>query len=146
MAIARRKRRKIVVDRRLFLWSLHEEDVNELHIVSDDKHLNLRYGWQHALPPGERYVDVMGPGFNGLPPGLHGWIRVKAPDWTDPSYAGSPAFVRKIIQWALEPKTRVIFKQLPEHFSTHVVTAAPWNLGLLTFTASPGDTRTFDAT
>lgn len=139
MAATHKKRRKIHVDGRLFLWSLHEEDVNELHIVSDDKRLNLRYGWQHSLPPGERYVDVLGPGFNGLPSHLHGWIRVKAPDWPDATYAGSPSFVRKVILWALEPKSHVAFKRLPAHFSTHVLTASPWGHGIYTFSDSPGE-------
>ena len=41
-------RRKIMVDGEQFLWSIHEEDVNTLHVVSRDKRLNLRFGWQHA--------------------------------------------------------------------------------------------------
>ena len=67
MPASSKKRRKLTIDGRLFLWSLHEEDVNSLHVVSADKRLNLRYGWQHALPSHERYVDVMGPDFEGLP-------------------------------------------------------------------------------
>ena len=102
MAVSRKGRRRIIVGGRLFMWSLHDEDINQLHVVSDDKLINLRYGWQHSLPLGERYVDVLGSGFAGLPAGLRGWARVLAPDWPDASYAGSPAFVRKLILWALE--------------------------------------------
>lgn len=138
MPATHKKRRKIIVEGRLFLWSLHDEDVNLLHVVSDDKRLNLRYGWQHSLPPAERYVDVMGPGFNGLPEGLHGWIRVRAPDWTGANHEGSPRFVRTLILWALQPKPEVVFKQLPAGFSTHILTASPWGPGLPTFTSSPG--------
>ena len=127
----------------LFLWSLHDEDVNTLHVVSHDKKLNLRYGWQHSLPPGERYVDVLGPRFNGLPEGLAGWVRVKAPEWGEANCEGSPRFVRTLILWALEPKDEVVFKQLPPAFSTHVLTAAPWAGGLLTFSSSPGELRTY---
>ena len=146
MAVTHKNRRKIDVNRRQFFWSLHDEDVNQLHIVSDDKRLNLRYGWQHSVPPGERYVDVLGPGFNGLPPDLHGWVRVKAPDWPDATYAGSPSFVRKVILWALEAKRQVIFKRLPAHFSTHILTAAPWSHGIYTFNDSPGELETSEGT
>jgi len=143
MPASAQNRRKLTIDGRLFFWSLHEEDINALHIVSADKRLILRYGWQHSLPSGERYVDVMGPDFNGLPSGLQGWIRVLAPDWDDASYVGSPRFVRKLILWALQPKPTVVYKQLPETLSTHASTAAPWGPGLLTFSSSPGDQKTY---
>lgn len=138
-----KNRRRITVAGELFLWSLHDEDANTLHVVSHDKKLNLRYGWQHSLPPGERYVDVLGSRFNGLPEGLSGWVRVKAPDWVDASYEGSPRFVRTLILWALEPKGEVVFKPLPEAFSTHALTASPWAGGVPTFSSSPGEPRTY---
>ena len=74
MGAATKRRRKIAVADEQFLWSIHEADLNTAHIVSRDKRLNLRFGWQHANPPGESFVDVMGDRFIGLPPGLHGWV------------------------------------------------------------------------
>jgi hypothetical protein len=142
MGATHRKRRRITVDGELFLWSLHEEDLNTLHVLSQDKQLNLRYGWQHSLPPEERYVDVMGRRFAGLPPGLPGWIRVQAPDWTGFTYEGSPRFVRVLIRWALAPKPEIVYKLLPPGYSTHILLGSPWGLGIPTFHSSPGEART----
>ena len=132
-------RRRIVVQGEVFYWSVHDEDLNTIHLVSADKRLILRYGagWQGALPPGERYVDVMGPRFAGLPGGCGGWYRVLAPDWENESF--SRHFVRKLVLWALESKQEVVFKRLPHGYSTDLVTAAPWGPGLPTFTSSPGE-------
>jgi hypothetical protein len=143
MPATRKHRRKLTIGGRLFLWSLHEDDLNDLHVVAENKRLNLRYGWQHALPPDERYVDVMGPDFHGLPPNLAGWTRVRCPEWDDSSYVGSPRFVRKLVLWALQPKTEVVYKELPPGYSTHVVTGSPWGPGLPTFSSSPGEARTW---
>ena len=142
MPASSKKRRKLTVDGRLFLWSLHEDDINELHVVSHDKRLNVRYGWQHSLPPHERYADVMGPDFAGLPAGLSGWVRVLCPDLDGDTYAGSPRFVRQLILWALQPKAEVVYKELPPGYSTHVMTASPFGPGLPTFSSSPGDQKT----
>ena len=143
MGAANKGRRRIVVDGEQFLWSLHEEDVNTVHVVSRDKRLILRFGWQHANPPGESFVDVMGDRFVGLPPGIHGWVRVQAPDWRDHPSSIEPRMVRTLIQWALQPKDQVVYKVLPPGFSTHVVTAAPWNGGIPTFSATPGPEKTY---
>lgn len=130
MAARTRKRRRIVIEGELFLWSAHEGDVGFLHVVAADKRLNLRYGWQHwRLPDGERYVDVMGPRFAGLPPGRHGWLRVQAPTWSDENPI-TPGFVRKLVLWALQPKPHVAYKVLPGGVIPD---------GMQSFSASPGD-------
>jgi len=128
-----------------FLWSLHEEDLNYLHIVSQDKRLNLRYGWQHSLPPGESFVDVLGSRFVGLPLDVHGWVRIQAPAWPDADNLASPRLVRALIEWALAPKEHVVYKELPAGFSTHASTAAPWAGGLPTFSSSPGHLKMYRA-
>ena len=143
MGAATKGRRSIVVAGEQFLWSVHEDDANTVHVVSRDKRLNLRFGWQHANPPGESFVDVLGDRFVGLPPGLQGWVRVQAPDWRDHPSMLSPRVVRTLIQWALADKNEVVYKVLPTGFSTHVVTAAPWNGGIPTFSAAPGQEKTY---
>ncbi len=146
MGAAIKGRRKIIVGGEQFLWSIHEDDVNTLHVVSRDKRLNLRFGWQHANPPGESFVDVMGSRFVGLPADLSGWVRVQAPDWRNhPSFI-APSLVRTLIHWALAPKDQVVYKELPAGFSTHVTTAAPWAGGMPTFSSSPGLTKTHAGT
>lgn len=141
MPASLKKRRRITVDGRLFLWSLHGEDLNELHVVSHDKRLNLRYGWQHGLPPHERYVDVMGPDFTGLPAGLAGWVRVLCPDLSGDTYTGSPRFVRQLILWALRTKAEVVYKELPPGYLTHILMGSPFGPGLPTFSSSPGERK-----
>lgn len=144
MGAATKKRRRIIVNGERFMWSVHEDDVNTIHVVSRDKRLNLRFGWQHANPPGESFVDVMGDRFVGLPSQLPGWVRVQAPDWRDhPSFL-SPRMVRTLIQWALAPKEQLVYKVLPHGFSTHVLTAAPWAGGIPpSFSTSPGQPKTY---
>jgi hypothetical protein len=143
MGAATKRRRKLVIDGETFLWSIHDDDVSTLHVVSPDKRLHLRYGWQHANPDGESFVDVRGERFVGLPPGISSWVRIQAPDWReDPSFH-SPRLVPRLLQWALAPKSQVVYKQLPAGFSTHVLTAAPWTGGIPTFSSSPGQVQTY---
>jgi len=78
------------------------------------------------------------------PSGISGWVRVQAPGWRDHPSSLSPRMVRTLIQWALAPKEHVVFKVLPPGFSTHLITAAPWNGGIPTFSATPGQEQTYE--
>lgn len=143
MGAATKGRRTITIAGERFLWSLHEEDLNYLHIVAHDKRLNLRYGWQHGLPAGESFVDVLGSRFEGLPSGIQGWVRIQSPSWPDIDNLASPRLVRALIEWALAPKEHVVYKELPAGFSTHASTASPWAGGPPTFSSSPGHPKVY---
>ena len=102
MAIARRYRRKLVVDGRAFFWCVRDTDADDwygltLTVVSEDKRFLVHY--RLGQPDGHRYLIVIGPEFPTLPPSGN-WRRVLCPEWQRGSGI-QPADVRRLIDWCL---------------------------------------------
>src|SRR5262249_40347590 len=107
MGAATKRRRRIIINDRLFLWYVRGDEAKVyqrqdpypvllyivLHIVSEDKHFNVQYLTNQCLlqPPYIPNVLVVGREFPGLTKSA-GWQRVAAPRWEDDSV--SPRLVR----------------------------------------------------
>ena len=118
MAVARKWKRKITVNERLFWWYIKEwEDrcgLPHLFVLSPDKHFMVayqlsqielfRFSSNENLTP---FVIVMGKEFGALPE-AGCWRRVRLPglDWDDVNIA--PAFVRKFIEWCLDENKEAV--------------------------------------
>lgn len=117
MAGALKRKRKIVVGARAFYWSVKDDPdgpLARLSILSPDKrfivHYTLGQSRAHALGWAEEwrppFVEVSGSEFGGLEPaGV--WRRVRTPAWGDDT-AVTPAFVRRLIEWCLDPEKEVV--------------------------------------
>ena len=117
MAVARRKKRKILVNGRVFFWYIKGDAYSPfvvLHILSPDKtfiiNYTLRQSKSHALswtnewlPP---FVVVLGGEFGGLK--MSGcYRRVRLPEWEEDIVA-TPSFVRRLIEWCLDENREII--------------------------------------
>jgi hypothetical protein len=102
MAISTKKRRKIQLDGRPFIWwvapDLESAGVPTLHICSSDKRFHVHYplGPETAL----RHLVVLGPEFPPLQDAGGCRVRVRAPAWEDQII--TPAVVRQIVAWGLD--------------------------------------------
>jgi hypothetical protein len=101
MAIRKKKRRKITVNKRPFTWWVSEDQDSPdivLRIFSEDKKFIVSY--QLNQPDTQRFLIVLGKEFPGLSNAGSGWIRVKCPKWETDSTI-TPAIVRHVIKWCL---------------------------------------------
>lgn len=100
MTICRKKRRRIVVNGREYLWYVapdpDEFDVPTLTVVSSDRRLFLRYS---LLQAEERHVVVIGPEFRGVEVGGT-WRRFRCPAFGTLETI-APGDVRQVIEWAI---------------------------------------------
>ena len=121
MGIAKKKRRKIVVNGRDFFWYIAEDDdsfpptvlnnlheVNDLHalnVISEDKKFIVRYHLGQENPD-TRHLTVIGEEFAGQ--NYHGsWRRFKCPRWGSRDTV-TPKDVRGLIEWCLEENKEII--------------------------------------
>lgn len=107
MAITTKRRRKIEVDGRAFVWWVTpDDDSNEmlLRISSTDKQLLLCYviGQEGETP----LVTVLGRELPPLTDAGGRWIRLRTPRWDDSVV--TPKLVRTILLWALDPFKEVV--------------------------------------
>jgi hypothetical protein len=121
MGAAKKNRRRITVNNRLFLWSLSDlisiidkdnpkQEIlayATLHIVSHDKRLIAEYGLGSGPALRERYLTVISPTFPGLSHKNPGPIYLRTPRWTDDDIV-SPAFVRRVIEWCLDENKTIL--------------------------------------
>lgn len=111
LAVAKKHKRKIVIDGQLYFWSVREDfehiDVGTdktLTIVSDDKKFLVKYpldqkGWQN-------FIVVLGGQFGGGGEFGGCWKRVICPKW-ETTEAITPKTVRDVIVWSLSHKANV---------------------------------------
>lgn len=114
MGVLKKGRAKLVVDGRLYLWWVCEDEDSPghlLHVRSDDRRFAITYALDQSraeLPP--PFITVLGREFPGLPDAGGCRIRVRCPRWSDDS-AITPGFVRRLIDWCMgdeaRPLTRV---------------------------------------
>lgn len=113
MATAEKKRRKIIVGERRFLWYVAEDvdgfpptvdgNLYALNIVSEDKRFIVRYHLGQSDSE-RRHITVIGPEFgNRTNPGC--WRRYLCPHWSS-DRGVAPAMVREIIEWCLGTRLR----------------------------------------
>ena len=110
MAVALKKKRKIVVQGRTFYWCVKDDPdglFRKLSILSPDKKFIVQYALcrseSHWHPP---FVEVLGSEFGGLE-SAGVWRRVRTPTWDD--YTGiTPGFVRRFIEWCLDSEKEVV--------------------------------------
>jgi hypothetical protein len=93
MAVATKGKRKIIVDGRIFWWSVSDDRellywknpagsvgiiILLLTIVSDDKKFLVKYALCQSETPSAYipHIVVLGTEFGGLPPSHQGWTRV----------------------------------------------------------------------
>jgi hypothetical protein len=107
MAIATKRRRKIEVDGRAFVWWVTPDDESNemlLRISSTDKQLLLCYIIDQ--PDESRHVIVLGRELPPLTDAGGRWIRLHTPRWDDRIV--TPKLVRTILLWALDPFKEVV--------------------------------------
>jgi hypothetical protein len=101
MAIRKKKRRKITVNKRQFIWYVNDDQDSAdkvLRIFSDDKKFMVSYHLDQ--PDAQRFLIVLGKEFPGLANAGHTWKRVRCPKWESDSTV-TPAIVRQVIKWCL---------------------------------------------
>jgi hypothetical protein len=117
MAIAVKKKRKIIINDRIFYWCVKKDSDSaslQLHISSLDKKFLIHYnlgqtkGYASAslrdqLAP---FVVVLGSEFGGLQPAGF-WRRVRGPVLDDDAIM-TPHFVRRLIEWCLDEHKEVV--------------------------------------
>ncbi|GAA5123930.1 hypothetical protein JIN84_11995 [Luteolibacter yonseiensis] len=114
MGVSKKNRRKIIVEQREFYWYVCEDvddfpeaatgDLRVVNILSEDKTFIVRYHIGQSVPE-LRHVTIIGHEFGGgMEPGS--WRRFLCPDWC-PGLIVNPAVVRRIIEWCLDPVSRI---------------------------------------
>ncbi len=113
MGIAKKRKRKIIVNDSEFYWYVAEDyeslDLGTIHaltIASDDKKFIVKYPVQQKNGT-HRFLIVLGKKFGGTGKWGDSWQRVKCPIW-EVSECISPKIVREIILWSLSKK-EIIF-------------------------------------
>ena len=98
MAVATKRRRKITVADRRYIWFVCEDDEGMvLHVVSADKKFIAQY--QLVQPKGVEYIVILGRRFAGAKTGGP-WKRFRCPRFATP--AVTPGAVRQLIEWCLD--------------------------------------------
>lgn len=108
MAVRKKKRRKITVNKRSFTWWVSEDQDSPdivLRIFSDDKKFIISY--QLNQPEAQPFLIVLGKEFPGLVNAGSGWTRVRCPKWESDSVV-TPATVRQVIKWCLYEERSLI--------------------------------------
>lgn len=101
MAITTKKRRKLVINNRRFIWYIKDDSDSAgfvLHVISEDKNFIVAYHLHQ--PESTRYLIILGQEFPGLSDAGGNWIRVRCPQW-EMNHIITPASVRRLIEWCL---------------------------------------------
>jgi hypothetical protein len=99
MAINKKKRRKITVNKRQFFWWVSDDYDSAdmiLRVYSEDKNFIISYHLEQ--PEAQQFLIVLGKEFPGL--AGSGWRRIRCPRWESDG-AITPAAVRQLIKWCL---------------------------------------------
>jgi hypothetical protein len=100
MGISTKSRRKLIVDRRSYVWYVKEDEDSPdyvLHVLSDDKqfiiqfHLGQHDETCHLTVIGSDFKRVIGTGSS--------WRRFRCPEWRSENGAITPKNVRNLIEW-----------------------------------------------
>jgi hypothetical protein len=106
MGVSSKKRRKIVVNGRNFVWRVIDKLPGySLQVISEDKHFIVEYPWMSYDP--FSYLEVIGKEFPGLPKAGQCVERVHCPQFGDLD-AITPGMVRRLIDWALFSERKLI--------------------------------------
>ncbi|HZS05141.1 MAG TPA: hypothetical protein VFD58_09930 [Blastocatellia bacterium] len=106
MGVATRKRRKIVVNGRKFVWQVIDRMPGYvLQVISEDKHFLVEYPLGNHDP--YCLLDVMGGELPGLPDAGHCTLRIHCPQFGDERSATSST-VRRLIEWCLYSERKLI--------------------------------------
>jgi hypothetical protein len=100
MGVATKRRRKITVKARQYLWFVAEDDDGAgmvLHVTSTDKQFIAHY--QIGQSEGEAYIVILGQRFAGANTGGP-WRRFLCPRFV--AGAATPQSVRELIEWCLD--------------------------------------------
>ena len=112
MAVAKKNKRKILVDEGTYYWYVRDDDLDHMEvgttksltIVSEDKRFLVTYPLdQHGE---HNFIVVVGQRFGGTGDFGGTWQRVVCPRW-DFGGAVTPALVRQIVLWALTDKENI---------------------------------------
>jgi hypothetical protein len=101
MAIRKKKRRTLTLNKRRFIWWLSDDPDSPdvvLRVYSEDKRFIVSYHLDQ--PDTQRFVIVLGKEFPGLVQAGSRWIRLRCPKWETDSTM-TPAAVRQLIKWCL---------------------------------------------
>lgn len=107
MAVSTKRKRKIQVGERGFVWWIAPDDDSDdllLHICSADSRFRVHYVL--GQPDDRRYLVVIGPEFPPLRDTVGNWIHLGTPVWVDAIV--TPGLVRQIIEWCLESSKEII--------------------------------------
>ena len=107
MAISAKRRNKITVNQRQYVWYVKLCDDNNghtLHVISEDKRFIVQYDFVN--PSGRHFITVMGKEFNSLAPSPYR-RRFRCPQW-DIDGVITPARVRELIEWSARNGTTLI--------------------------------------
>jgi hypothetical protein len=110
MGIAKKRRKKIIVEGRTYLWWVQDDrDSNDmvLHVASQDKAFLVQYHLNQ--PEHTRHLIILGRTFAGVPDAGGPWVRVLCPCW-ETAGAIRPSAVQQLIDWASDAsqtRTRV---------------------------------------
>lgn len=101
MAIRKKKRRRLTLNKRQFIWWVSDDKDSPdavLRIFSEDKKFIVSYHLDQ--PDSDRFLVVLGKEFPGLVQAGSVWIRLRCPKWESDSTI-TPAAVRQLIKWCL---------------------------------------------
>ena len=100
MGVATKRRRKIIVGDRQYIWYVCEDEGAAgliLNVISNDKQFIAKY--QLDQPEGQEYVVILGRLFAGAVTGRC-WKRFFCPRFAEHSVASKN--VRELIEWCLD--------------------------------------------
>ena len=100
MSVRTKKRRKLTIDDRLYVWYvIDDRDVPNyvLHVLSDDKKFIIHYHLQQ--PDDTRHLIVIGPDFRRVAGTGGVWRRFRCPEWDTENGVITPRTVRNLIDW-----------------------------------------------
>lgn len=112
MAVSGKRRRKLVVGGRAYLWWVRDADpeyngpsTTALMVVSADGRFGVRFFI--GQPPDRRFLIVLGPELEGLPDAGGPWVRVRCPEWSSGPDV-TPSAVRRLIEWCMSPERELV--------------------------------------
>ncbi len=100
MGVSTKKRRKLTVNNRLYVWYVKEDyDFPNyvLHVFSDDKQFIVHYHLRQSSDI--RHIIVHGPDFPRVAGTGGVWRRFRCPEWGIENGAVTPRTVRNLIDW-----------------------------------------------
>jgi hypothetical protein len=100
MGTSKKKRNKLNIADRLYLWYVKQDDDSDsyiLHVVSDDKRFIIHYHLQQQ--ESDRHLIVLGKEFGRVAGTGNCWRRFRCPAWENEG-AITPSSVKKLIEWS----------------------------------------------